>query len=374
LSKGQEDMFNEAKATFDENAKAMKERNEAAEKEYKHIWDKYQNEPQRLGQELEMWAMKYGLHMAAASIEHNSASEKVKDAEGQVKALLQADQKAKELAFRMKEHQDQIGLERSKLAAKAGGGASISMGSTALENPLDEEQAHRLATRYANGEDLSKLAPGRSSNNPRRDRIQYLGEQILAGAGMSGTSTTADYAATKKALGTRVTNNSNLRQYLSTFEKQADTVEKWMNTGVVPTGQPWINELVQKGMEITGNSDLPPYSNAIIGLSREHARIMTAANSQAQLHISTQELGDKMVSRKMNIPTMKKVISEFKDEINNAQKSGVEEEKLLNERLNKFGPGGNALNRRSTDYVETRTTSDGRKLGKKSDGTIEEIK
>ncbi|MHB8815841.1 MAG: hypothetical protein ACYDAE_21625 [Steroidobacteraceae bacterium] len=159
-------------------------------------------------------------------------------------------------------------------------------------------------------------------------------------------------------------------QFIKNMVKQADLVDSLMTKGTA-SGVPVINKWIQAGRKgLTGDPDVTALDTAIRGLAREHQRIVTGVTSNAQLHVAAQQTADELLNIAQTPKQMRAAIKVMREEAKNAVDAGNAEVAEIRTRMR----GSTGAAAPSTKYIETRKTADGRTLGKKADGTIEEVK
>jgi hypothetical protein len=169
-------------------------------------------------------------------------------------------------------------------------------------------------------------------------------------------------------------------QFVSNFQKQADLVEKYLETGV-GGATPVFNRWIQAGRaQVEGDPDVTKLDVAIRGLAREHQRIVTGLTSNAQLHVSAQETADKLANRDMTADQIRGSLQVMREEATNAVQSGKDEVGELQHQLGQLGIAGAEARAAGPMATPTRhaidigtSQSTGQRYIRYSDGTVEPV-
>lgn len=171
-----------------------------------------------------------------------------------------------------------------------------------------------------------------------KDRIPELAEATGQTAqDVSGTK--AEMKALDKTLTDRVKYSTAVEQLQGTLSKQAELVESLIGKGASASGSPVLNKWLQAGRKATGDPDVRALNAAIIGLSREHQRVLGGPLSNAQLHASSAETADKLINSADTPESMRALIKVMRTEAANGKKQADETVKEIKGRISGLGRG-----------------------------------
>ena len=129
----------------------------------------------------------------------------------------------------------------------------------------------------------------------------------------------AEFAAYNKALSDRVKYSAAVEQLTGTVNKQADLVLSLMGKGAAGSGSPIINKWIQAGRKATGDPDVAAFDMAIVGLAREHQRVLTSPLSNAQLAVAAQKTGDALLNDAKTPEQIRKLVDVMRTEAKNGK-------------------------------------------------------
>lgn len=204
---------------------------------------------------------------------------------------------------------------------------------------------------------LARGQSGRALISAVKDRIPAMaGEMSMTPQDVSTNKATRE--ATNKALTDRTKYVAAATQFISNFQKQADLVEKYLEPGLAG-GVPAFNRWIQAGRTaLAGDPDVTNLDTVLRGIAREHQRIVTGVASNAQLHVSSQEIADKQVNSLQSPEQVRGQLKVFREEAENALQSGEEMVSLLKETLRHIGEPGSDRSERSAHSSDTRSRVD----------------
>lgn len=173
-------------------------------------------------------------------------------------------------------------------------------------------------------------AAGLARDNEGRQAIKEVLKRRVEMAQMAGITPgmMASIPAMEKGLTATFTDRqkavARLDQYLAQFDGQMKVVEDTMKAGVAG-GPPILNKWLNNFRSDVGDPTLTPFDNAIRGLTREHARIVTAASSNAALSVRASQVADELANRDMTPAQILAAMREMREEIQFAKSSGNDE-------------------------------------------------
>ena len=102
---------------------------------------------------------------------------------------------------------------------------------------------------------------------------------------------------------------------------------------------PVFNRWIQAGRKaVAGDGDVTALDTALVGLGREHQRIVTGVTSNAQLQQGAADTADRLVNIDMNAEMIRNDLKVMKEEAKNAGDAGREERANLQYQLNHMLP------------------------------------
>jgi hypothetical protein len=193
-----------------------------------------------------------------------------------------------------------LGLEAKPKAAGTGLGAGATGAGT---GGLKKETVDFYATQSIAGDNswqtgLARGKVGQQLISAVKDRIPTMASELGLSPQDVGTNK-AQNAALTKTLADRQKYVTAVEQLNGTLTKQGDLVKSLLNKGGATSGGPLFNKPLNELKTALGDTDFSQLQAAIIGLAREHQRVLTSPMSNAQLHTSAQETGDKLVNPNM---------------------------------------------------------------------------
>ena len=193
-----------------------------------------------------------------------------------------------------------------------------------------------------------------------------------AGSG-SITSDMAAYKADSASLTLQQKRFDGIEASSKKIENDIKTMEKYLDKGAAGSVT-LINKPINVLRRQFSDPALSEFALAAKLVGVEYERMINGALlSVAQLHEGAREDATKLLNEDMTPEQIRRIVPVMRQEINNSRTAIKAQLGEIKDRMKKK-PEEGKTGKTATEYVETRTTSDGRKLGKKADGTIEEIK
>lgn len=255
-----------------------------------------------------------------------------KSAESLTGMLVQAQQFEQQQAM---ERERMVETERHNQTAEALTAQRYGIGATPGQGPLDPQTAQMLADSFKKTGTLPPMGYGPQAAAARNQVY------ALAASGPGGVPDLADNKATYKAVSSALTNFTTylnrVDTYQRTFLKNVQQVFKYAPKGVGPTKLPVVDAWIQGGRQATGDPDVVAFSNAITTAKNEYARIMSGANSNAQLQAGAMEKADGLMNNAMNIDQLQAAFNVMNQDVQNAQTSTSEQIDDLHQRLDAIG-------------------------------------
>jgi len=174
-----------------------------------------------------------------------------------------------------------------------------------------------------------------------KDRIPQLAKET-GQSPQDVSSNKAQMAALTKTLADRQKYSTAVEQLQGTLTKQADLVESLLAKGASGAGSPVLNKWLQAGRKATGDADVRAFNAAIVGLAREHQRVLTSPLSNAQLHASSQETADTLLNTADTPDAIRAVIGVMRKEAANGKLQADETVSELKAKLAGLGKGTSA--------------------------------
>jgi hypothetical protein len=236
-----------------------------------------------------------------------------------------ADIEASDLSDTEKEKAKRVaaGIEKVKAGGGMGGGAGAGGAAKGIDPKVVDFYA-QLA--WSGDRDwqagLARGKEGQKLISIVKDRIPSWGEEHGLTPQDYGT-TRAQQVALSKTLTDRQKYVTAVEQLNGTLTRQGDLVKSLLAKGGATEGGPLFNKPLNALKTVLGDSDFAQLQAALLGLSREHQRVLTSPLSNAQLHVSAQETGDKLINANMPPRTIVDIIDNvMKKEARNGLEQG----------------------------------------------------
>lgn len=219
-----------------------------------------------------------------------------------------------------------LGLEGKPKATGAGTGLGAG-GAGAGTGGLKKETVDFYATQSIAGDNswqtgLARGKVGQQLISAVKDRIPTMASELGLSPQDVGTNK-AQNAALTKTLADRQKYVTAVEQLNGTLTKQGDLVKSLLAKGGATSGGPLFNKPLNEVKTALGDSDFSQLQAALIGLAREHQRVLTSPMSNAQLHASSQETGDKLINPNMTPKQLTDIIDNvMKKEAQNGLEQG----------------------------------------------------
>jgi hypothetical protein len=184
----------------------------------------------------------------------------------------------------------------------------------------------------ARGKAGQKLIEAVKVNIPKRMKELGLDPQDYG-------TTRAQYVGLQKTMADRQKYVTAVEQLQSTLDKQGQLVESLLDKGAAKGGAPILNKPINAIRSALGDDDFTKLQAALIGLSREHQRVLTSPMSNAQLHVQSQETGDKLVNGSMTPTQIRGIIGLMRTEAKNGRDAGTEALNSTAEKMRGLGRG-----------------------------------
>jgi hypothetical protein len=130
-----------------------------------------------------------------------------------------------------------------------------------------------------------------------------------------------------------------VEQLQSTLDKQGKLVEDLLDKGAAKGGAPILNKPINALRSALGDTDFTNLQATLIGLSREHQRVLTSPMSNAQLHVQSQATGDKLVNADMTPTQIRGIIGVMRTEAKNGRDAGNEALQSVTDKMRALGRG-----------------------------------
>lgn len=174
-----------------------------------------------------------------------------------------------------------------------------------------------------------------------KDRIPELAQETGQTA-QDVVGTKAEMGALTKTLNDRIKYSTAVEQLQGTLTKQADLVESLISKGASGAGSPVLNKWLQAGRKATGDPDVRAFNAAIVGLGREHQRVLTSPLSNAQLHAAAAETADQLINTADTPEAIRALIKVMRTEAANGKKQAQETVADVKKRIAGLGKGSQA--------------------------------
>ncbi len=135
-----------------------------------------------------------------------------------------------------------------------------------------------------------------------------------------------------------------------------------MKKGAASSGSPVVNKWIQAGRTASGDPDVDAFNAAIVGLAREHQRVLTSPQSSAQLHASSADTADQLINKAKTPAQIMATIGVMRKEVQNAREQANETLGSLKSQISGLGP---QQNRRAGDVPASNHPQDIQDLLKK---------
>ena len=145
--------------------------------------------------------------------------------------------------------------------------------------------------------------------------------------------------ALTKTLADRQKYSTAVEQLQGTLTKQADLVESLIAKGASGAGSPVLNKWLQAGRKATGDPDVRAFNAAIVGLGREHQRVLTSPLSNAQLHASASATADELINTADTPQSIRALIKVMKTEAANGKQQAQETLKGVRDQMKQLDKG-----------------------------------
>jgi hypothetical protein len=216
------------------------------------------------------------------------------------------------------------GLVKVKAGGAGGGGAGAG---GAPAGGLDPKTVDFYATQSIAGDNSWQVGLARGKVGQQliaavKDRIPAMAADLGLSPQDVGTNK-AQNAALAKTLADRQKYVTSVEQLTGTLTRQGDLVKSLLAKGGATEGGPLFNKPLNALKTVLGDSDFAQLQASLIGLAREHQRVLTSPLSNAQLHASAQETGDKLINANMPPKTIVDIIDNvMKKEAQNGLEQG----------------------------------------------------
>lgn len=217
---------------------------------------------------------------------------------------------------------------------------------------------------------LANVGRGVQGAKDLRAILNKMAENEKGSPGAGVASTRAEFAGDAASLKKMIGNYD----AITAFEENAMQQGKILKTiasKVDTTGVPVVERWIRAGRKnVDGDPEVSAF-NAQMGLYRpEVAKILTNPNLTGVLTDKSQQEVKDFLGNEASAKQVVRVVDLLENDFGIRKKSIEGQMDTIKKRM-----AGQQPDRRASDkYVETRKTPDGRTLGKKADGTIEEIK
>ena len=187
-----------------------------------------------------------------------------------------------------------LGLAAKPKAAGTGAGTGAPAGG------LKSETVDFYATQSLAGDNSWQVGLARGKVGQQliaavKDRIPQMAKELGLSPQDVGTNK-AENVALAKTLTDRTKYVTALEQYNNTLLKQGDLVKSLLAKGGATEGGPLFNKPLNAVKGALGDADYNNLRAALVGLAREHQRLLTGPMSNAQLTVSAQHTGDQLAS------------------------------------------------------------------------------
>jgi hypothetical protein len=129
-----------------------------------------------------------------------------------------------------------------------------------------------------------------------------------------------------------------VEQLSGTLDKQATLVESLLDKAGATGVGPLVNKPYNYLREKLGSDDFNTLQAALIGLGREHQRVLVSPLSNAQLAVQAQATGDKIANPDMTPSSIRAVIGVMRKEVANARAQAADTISAQQQRLRDMTP------------------------------------
>lgn len=169
-----------------------------------------------------------------------------------------------------------------------------------------------------------------------KDRIPAMAHELGLSPQDVG-SNKAQNVALSKTLVDRTKYVAAVEQLQGTLSRQAGLVQSLLAKGGATEGGPLFNAPYNKVREALGSVDAKNLELALVGLAREHQRVIVSPLSNGQLAVSAQATGDKLANLNLTPSQIMGAINTMKTEAANAKTQGKETLTGIQSQLSNLG-------------------------------------
>lgn len=150
----------------------------------------------------------------------------------------------------------------------------------------------------------------------------------------------AQLAALNKTLTDRTKYVTAVDQLNGTLDRQASLVQSLLAKGGATEGGPLFNKPYNVVRQALGSVDAHNLDVALVGLAREHQRVIVSPLSNGQLAVQAQQTGDKLVNLDLTPSQIMGTIGVMKTEAANAKTQGAETLEFTRQQVHNLFPDG----------------------------------
>jgi hypothetical protein len=170
-----------------------------------------------------------------------------------------------------------------------------------------------------------------------KDRIPEMAQELGLSPQDVGTNK-AQYAAYTKTLADRQKYTTAVEQYNDTLLKQGELVKSLLAKGGATEGGPLFNKPINALKGALGDADYNNLRAALVGLAREHQRLLTGPMSNAQLTVSATHTGDQLANADLPSKTIVSLIDNvMAKEAANGKQAAREALQGVRDRMSQLG-------------------------------------
>jgi hypothetical protein len=209
--------------------------------------------------------------------------------------------------------------------------------------PIDKQTVDFYAKQSLGGDNSWQVGLARGKVGQKliaavKDRIPQMAAETGQSA-MDAVANKADMGALTKTLADRTKYSTAVEQLQGTLTKQAGLVEDLLSKGASEAGSPVLNKWLQAGRKATGDPDVRALNAAIVGLGREHQRVLTSPLSNAQLHASASATADELINTADTPEAIRAIIKVMQTEAANGRQQATETVDEVRNKIKELGKG-----------------------------------
>jgi len=336
---GDKDAAERAHQSWKDNLEAAISQNQAEMDQYNTLLENTKLDYEERNAQLQAIAASNGDEIALAGL-------RAKGPEGLYDALQMRQSSAStltQLLIQAKQHDEQMAMERERLSE----GERHNQAVEALtaqrygtgQTTLDPKTLDMLAMNFRK---TGTMPPQGYGPQGAANRMAIENRAAEMGGNPDLATNKANYKAASGSLSNFTTYLNRVDTYQRTFLKNAQRVFQYADKGVGPTKIPVVDAWIQEGRRATGDPAVVAFDNAIVTAKNEYARIMSGANSNAQLQSGAMEKADGLFNSAMNLDQITAAFQVMQQDVTTAQQSTQEQIGDLQQRLSDIGQAPDA--------------------------------